>query len=156
MTLIGLPAIAMQFTSAVHWTAMDFTFAIVMLGGVGLAFEMAVRATGSWAYRGGAAIGLAAGLLLLWANGAVGIVGNESERINLWFDVIPLLALFAAVGARFRSEGMAVAMTATAIAQLLVGVIMQLYGHFTWVFTLIWAGAWLFSAWLFRKSAREG
>lgn len=155
-TLILLPAIAMQFTSEVRWTKGDFVFAIVMLGGVGLAFEMAVRATGSWAYRGGAAIALGAGLLLLWANAAVGIVGNEGQRINLWFDLIPLLALFGAIGARFRSQGMVVAMTATAIAQIAVAVIVQLQGHFTWVFTLIWAGGWLFSAWLFWKSAGDG
>jgi hypothetical protein len=154
--LILLPAIAMQFTRDVQWTAADFAFAILMLGGVGAAFEMAVRATPSGAYRGGAAIALGAGLLLLWANGAVGIVGDEGQRINLWFDLIPLLALFGAIGARFRSRGMAAAMVATAIAQIAVGAIVQLYGHFTWVVTLIWSAAWLFSAWLFRKSATDG
>jgi hypothetical protein len=154
--LIILPAVAMQFTSEVNWTMADFAFAVVMLGGVGLAFEMAVRANGSWAYRGGAAIALGAGLLLLWANAAVGIVGNESNDLNLWFDLVPLLGLVGAVGARFRPGGMAVAMLATAIAQLAVATILQLHGHFTWVFSAIWAGAWLLSAWLFRKSALHG
>lgn len=155
-TLIILPAVAMQFTTEVNWTLADFAFAIAMLGGVGLAFEMAVRANGSWAYRGGAATALCAGLFLLWGNAAVGIVGNENEDINLWFDLIPLLAVFAAIGARFRADGMAMAMVATAFAQIAVGLVIQLYGHFTWVFTAVWAGAWLFSAWLFRKSARGG
>ena len=155
VTLILLPAVAMQFTTEVNWTMADFTFATVMLGGVGLAFEMAVRANGSCAYRGGAALALVAGLLLLWVNAAVGIVGNESDDMNLWFDLIPLLALFGATGARFRSGGMATAMFATAIAQVLVAIILQLDGHFTWVFTSVWLGAWLLSAWLFRKSARD-
>jgi hypothetical protein len=150
--LIVLPAIAMQFTREVNWSAEDFGFAIVMLGGVGVAFEMAVRASGSWAYRGGAAVALGAGLLLLWANGAVGIVGNEAEAINLWFNLIPLLALFGAIGARFRAQGMAVAMTAAAAAQLAVGAIVQYYGHFTWVFTAVWTGLWLIAAYLFRKA----
>ena len=154
--LIVLPAVAMQFTSEVNWTMADFAFATVMLGGVGLAFEMAVRANGSWAYRGGAAIALGAGLLLLWANAAVGIVGNESDDINLWFDLIPLLALCGAAGARFRPGGMAVAMVSTAVAQIAVAAIMQLQGHFTWVFSAVWTGAWLLSAWMFRKSALDG
>lgn len=154
--LITLPAVAMHFTEEVNWTTSDFVFAIVMLGGVGLAFEMAVRASGSSAYRGGAAIALGAGLLMIWGNGAVGIVGSEDEPVNLWFNLIPLLALFAAIGARFRPLGMATAMMATAAAQVLVGIIIQLQGHFTWVFTLIWTGGWLFSAMLFRKSAQEG
>lgn len=150
--LIALPAVAMQFTRDVNWGSGDFIFATVMLGGVGLAFELAVRASGSWTYRGGAALALGAGLFTLWANAAVGIVGDEDRLINLWFNLIPLLALFAAIGARFRAGGMAVAMTATAFAQVMVGVIVQLYGDFAWVFTLIFAGAWLGSAWLFRKS----
>jgi hypothetical protein len=154
--LILLPGAAMQFTREVQWTAADFVFAILLLGGVGAAFEMAVRATPSHAYRGGAAIALGAGLMLLWANGAVGIVGDEGQRINLWFDLIPLLALFGAIGARFRARGMAAAMMATAAAQIAVGVIVQLYGHFTWVFTLVWTAAWLCSAWLFRQSAGVG
>ncbi len=152
--LIALPAIAMRFTSEVDWETEDFVFAIVMLGGVGLAFEMAVRASGSWAYRGGAAVALGAGLLMLWANAAVGIVGNEDQLINLWFNLIPLLALFGAIGARFSAPGMAVAMAATAAAQFMVGVIVHLLGHFTWPFTLVWTAGWLFSAWLFRKAAR--
>lgn len=154
--LIILPAVAMQFTSEVNWTLADFAIAIVMLGGVGLAFEMAVRANGSWAYRGGAATALAAGLLLLWANAAVGIVGNESDDINLWFDLAPFLAFAGAVGARFRPGGMAVAMLVAGAAQIAVATILQLHGHFTWVFSIIWAGAWLLSAWLFRKSSLHG
>ncbi|OZA93097.1 MAG: hypothetical protein B7X57_06135 [Erythrobacter sp. 34-65-8] len=153
-TLILWPAVAMLFTGEVNWTGEDFVAATVMLGGVGLAFEMAVRASGSWAYRAGSAVALGLGLMLLWANAAVGIVGDEDELINLWFNLIPLLALFGAIGARFRARGMAAAMMATATAQVLVGVIMQLQGHFTWVFTILWAAGWLFSAWLFRKAGR--
>jgi hypothetical protein len=155
-TLIILPAVVMRFTSEVDWTITDFAFASVMLGGVGLAFEIAVRANGSWAYRGGAAIALVAALLLLSANAAVGVIGGESEPINLWFDLIPLLALFGAIGARFRSEGMAVTMLATAAAQIVIAIIAQLDGHFTWVFTSMWAGAWLLSGWLFHTAARDG
>lgn len=156
VTIIVTPAVAMQFTDKVRWTSTDFVFATVMLGSVGLALELAVRATGNWAYRGGAAVALAASLVLLWGNGAVGIVGDEGQPINLWFNLVPLLALFGAIGARFRAHGMVVAIAATAVAQILVGMIVQLYGHFTWGFTLVWAGAWLVSAWLFRKSARDG
>ncbi|UYY76830.1 hypothetical protein [Sphingomonas sp. R1] len=154
--LIILPPVAMQFTSEVNWTLADFAFAIVMLGGVGLPFEMAVRANGSLAYRGGAAMALAAGLLLLWVNAAVGIVGNESDDINLWFDLVLLLALACAAGARFRPAGMAVAMLVAAVAQMAVATILQVQGHFTWVFSTVWSCAWLLSAWLFRKSALRG
>lgn len=153
--LIAAPAIAMQFTSEIHWTIADFVFAAILLGGAGLAAEFANRASGSSAYRGGVVVALGTGVLLLWANGAVGIVGHEGLPINLWFNLVPLLALFAAIGACFRARGMVVAMTATAVAQVAVGAIVQYCGHFTWVFTSVWTGGWLLSAYLFRGAVGE-
>ncbi|MCL9982880.1 MAG: hypothetical protein NBV60_06955 [Erythrobacter sp.] len=150
--LLVLPAIAMQFTTEVNWTASDFVAAAVLLGGVGVAFEIAVRASGHWAYRGGAAVALALSLMLLWGNAAVGIVGSEDAPINQWFNLIPLLALAGSLAARLRARGMATAMGVTATAQLLVGAIVQFQGHFTWVFTGLWCLGWLFSAWLFRRA----
>lgn len=153
--LIALPAIAMQFTTEVNWEAEDFAFAVVMLGGVGLAFELAVRASRSWAYRGGAAVALGAGLLLLWGNAAVGIVGNEEDDLNMWFNAVPVIALIGAIVARLRAPGMAVAMSIAALAQIAAGAIIQLSGHSAWIFTIVWAAGWTMSAWLFRKAARD-
>lgn len=150
--LLALPAIAMQFSTEINWTAADFVAAALLLGGVGLAFELAVRASGSLAYRAGAAVALGLSLLMLWANAAVGIVGSENEPINMWFNLIPLLALVGTLAARLRPGGMAIAMVVVAGAQLLVGTLMQYYGHFTWVFTGLWCGGWLFAAWLFRRA----
>ena len=151
--LIALPGVAMQFTREVNWTASDFVFAAVLLGAVGLAFEMAVRASGNTAYRAGAAIALGLSLLLLWANAAVGIAGSENNPVNLWFNLVPLVALAGAIAARLRARGMAAAMMVAALAQGLAGVIVQSQGHFTWVFTGLWTCGWLSAAWLFRKAA---
>lgn len=153
VTLVLLPAIAMTSTKEVTWTAEDFIAASVMLGGVGIAFEMAVRANGSLAYRLGAAVALGLGLLLLWANAAVGIVGSEDRPINMWFNMIPLVALVAAIVARFRPRGMAVAMAIAAVAQVLAGVVVYLSGHLAWVITGVGVAGWLLSAWLFHRAA---
>lgn len=155
LALIALPAIAMQFTSEVNWTAADFIFAIILLGGAGLAIELAVRASDSWAYRAGAIVAVGAGLLLLWGNAAVGIIGSEDEAINLWFNLVPLVALVGAIAARFRAHGMVIAMIAAAATQIAVAAIAQSQGHFTWVFTGVWTGGWLLSAWLFRKASAD-
>ena len=152
--LIALPAIAMQFTEEVNWTPGDFVFATVMLGGVGIAFELAVRASGSWAYRGAAAIALMAGLTILWVNGAVGIVGDEGNPLTSWFDLIPLVALAGAIGARFRARHMATAMFATAAAQLVVGAVVQFHGEFAWIATVAWMSLWVASGSLFLKASR--
>ena len=41
--LLLLPAIALLFTDEVQWTAGDFLFAAVLLGGTGLLVELVVR-----------------------------------------------------------------------------------------------------------------
>jgi len=63
--LLLLPLVAMQFTTEVNWTASDFAFAAVVLGAVGGTFELAVRKSGSVAYRLGVAAALAATFLLV-------------------------------------------------------------------------------------------
>lgn len=68
------PLIAMQFTHEVAWTASDFLFATVLLGGAGVLIELAVRKIRN---RAGAAMiagAVVLAVLLIWAQGAVGIV----------------------------------------------------------------------------------
>lgn len=43
VALLVLPALAMQLTSEVNWTASDFVFAAVLLGFVGAVVELAAR-----------------------------------------------------------------------------------------------------------------
>ena len=75
------PLVAMQFTDEVRWDAADFIFAGILIGSVGVAYELAVRMTGNSAYRAGAGFALAATFLTVWANGAVGMIGNEDNSI---------------------------------------------------------------------------
>src|SRR5688572_13882947 len=81
--ILLLPLIAMQFTDEVDWSMFDFAFAAVLLGGLGLGLELAVRKTDNAAYRLAAAVALAAAFLLVWVNGAVGIIGSEQDDANL-------------------------------------------------------------------------
>jgi len=104
--------------------------------------------------EGGGAVALGVGLVTLWANAAVGIVGNEENDLNMWFNAVPLLALVGTIVARFHARGMALATTLAAIAQIIVGVIIQLSGDFAWVFTVTGTVGGLLSAWLFRQAAR--
>lgn len=154
--LILLPLVAMRFTTEVNWDGADFLFAIGMVGGVGLLFELAVRLNPSRGYRGGVAVALAAGFLLTWINAAVGIIGNEENPANLIYFGVIAVAAAGAVLARFRANGMAAAMVATAIAQGAAFLYALVAGFgFTGPITMFFAGLWLASAWLFRKAARQ-
>jgi len=94
-----------------------------LLIGVGIAVELASRKTGEAAYRTAVGLALGSALLLVWVNGAVGIVGSEDNEANLMYGGVLAVGAIAAVIARFKPEGMARALFATALAQTLVAVI---------------------------------
>ena len=153
--LILLPLIAKNLTQEVGWEVGDFMFAAIMVGAVGAAFELAVRVRSSWSYRAGAALGLAAGFLIIWANGAVGFIGSEDNPINLMYFASPAIALAGALLARFRAAAMAVAMAAAAAAQAAAGAVALTFDYFTGPLTVFFTGLWLASALLFRRAAGE-
>lgn len=163
VAVILAPLVAMQLGApGVVWTLSDFIFAIVLIGGVGLLFELAVRASGSWAYRSACALALATGFLLIWINGAVGIIGNEDNHANFVFLVIILMAVAGAVVARGKAELMARAMAVAGSAQALVGIAVFAFndgaeapGRLGLLILIeAFAAMWLGSAWLFRRAAR--
>jgi hypothetical protein len=160
--LILLPLVAMQFTSEVNWTASDFIFAGAMFGITGGTFELAVRASGGGGYRAGAAIALLTAFLTVWINLAVGIIGNEDNPLNLMFFGVIAAAIIGAIVAKFEAPGMVRAMSVAAALQGLIGFGVLIAGWGTSeppgiirLFILIefFAGAWLFSAFCFRKTA---
>lgn len=160
--LLLLPLVAMQFTDGVDWTALDFVFAAIMFGGTGLVFELAVRMAPNAAYRSGVACALAAAFLLVWINGAVGIIGDEDNPLNLLYGGVIAVALIGAVAARFRAKGMTRAMTAAAGAQALMIVVAVIAGTDDppgWAGLVLlngfFVGLFALAAALFRNAARE-
>jgi hypothetical protein len=156
------PLIAMQYTKEVNWTASDFAFAGGLVLGVGLLYELAARASGTLAQRAGAGLALAAAFLLIWVNGAVGIIGSERNDANLMYGAVLAAGVVGALVARFRPAGMARAMLLTGLAQAGVGAIAVAGGlgaeDPNWPFDTIGATGlftvlWLASAWLFGRAA---
>jgi hypothetical protein len=162
--ILLLPLVAMQFTEEVAWDETDFAVMGAMLFGACGAYELAARMTGNIAYRAAVGVALAAALILVWMNLAVGVIGSEGNPANLMYGGVLAVGIVGAVIARLQPHGMARALAATALAQALVGVI-ALIGRLgstgaSWpgavVFlTGFFAALWLVSAWLFHKAARE-
>jgi len=163
--IVLAPLVAMQLQApGVNWTLGDFIFAIVLIGGVGLLLELAVRVSASWAYRGGVALALAAGFLLIWINGAVGIIGDEDNPANLVFMAIIAMAVAGAIVAGGKAALMARAMAVAAVAQALVGAIVFAIdagasappGPVKLLILIEgFAAMWLGASLLFRKAAAE-
>jgi hypothetical protein len=161
--LLVAPLVAMQFTAEVQWDGFDFVFASVLLFGAAGTIDLAIRMGGSTAYRLGAGLAVLVSFLLIWVNGAVGVIGDEDNPANLMFIGIIAVAAAGAVLARFEARGMARAMTTACVLNLAIALavpivnrgaegppgtlgLMALIGGF--------AAMWGLSAALFAKAAR--
>lgn len=74
--LLLIPFIAMQFTTEVNWTLLDFVVAGALLLGTGLMCELVIRKTNKSKYRIALIVALLLVFLLIWAELAVGIFGT--------------------------------------------------------------------------------
>jgi hypothetical protein len=161
--LLLLPLLAMQFTDAVVWGPADFAVAGILLFGAGLTYELVARKGGTIAYRVAVGVAVAAALLLVWVNLAVGLIGSEENPANLLYGGVLAVGIIGAVIARLRPNGMALALFAMALAQAIVPLIALIIWKpqvtsgvlgvlgVNALFVMLFAG----SALLFRHAARE-
>ncbi len=148
------PLIAMRFTAEVNWSPLDFLVMGTLLALVGGACELAVRVARTHVAVIACGIAVATAFLTVWANLAVGIVGEPSEPINLIYYGVVAVAVLGAALARLRPAGMARAMLATAVAQAAASVVALIVdGTAVFVLTAVFAVLWAVSAALFRRAA---
>ncbi len=113
-------------------------------------------------YRSAVGVALATALILLWVNGAVGVIGSENNDANLMYIGVLGIGVIGAVVARFQPRGMSFALFATAIAQALVtlvAIIGELGSPASGSLDLLllnglFIALWVMSACLFRQTAR--
>jgi hypothetical protein len=106
------------------------------------------------AYRVAVGIAVAAALLVVWMHGAV---ATEDDSPGLLFLGVLVVGIIGAIIARFRPQGMARALLATALAQALVAVIAMIaWKQYFEILILsgFFIALWIGSALLFRKAAR--
>lgn len=149
------PWILMQVGSAVEWTAFDFVVFGTLLLALCVGLELAMRLSMRWSYRIAVTMTVAGGFLMVWANLAVGIIGNEENPQNLLFYAVLILGLAGALRSRFDARGLMWTLRGMAATQLLVFVIAA---AFDWallpVFTIVYFAWWLVAGELFKKASR--
>ena len=151
--ILVMPLVAVQCAETT-WGPIDVIVALGLLLGSGLAYAFLRRKSADLAYRCGAGIAVAGMLFLVWVNLVVGVIGDDRNPANLVYAGVLTVGLCGAVLGRFRPRGMAPALFATALAQALVAVIVQVRGLdspilLNWVFVAVWVG----SALLFQHAA---
>ncbi|HEV2094221.1 MAG TPA: hypothetical protein VGR18_13750 [Rubrobacter sp.] len=153
----------LPFLAQWAWDLADFVIAGALIFGTGLTYKLAARQAGNIAYRAAVGVALAAALLLVWINLAVGVIGTEDDPANLMYVGVLAVGIIGAIVARFRPHGMGRALLATALAQASVAVIVLIFGlGLPWsppveVLGLngFFVALFLGSASLFRNAARE-
>lgn len=121
--ILMIPLVAMQFTNEVNWSWFDFLVMGILLLGAGLTYVLISSISESFAYRIAVGVAVAAGLLLIWVNLAVGIIGSEDNAANLMYVGVLAVGIIGAIISRLQPHGMSRAMFATALAQMLVPVL---------------------------------
>jgi hypothetical protein len=159
--LFVLPGIAMQLTNEVVWTASDFVVWGAMLLVASTAAEVALRKAANFTSLVAGMVAVAAGFFTVWANLAVGIIGNEADPHNVPFLLVPVVAIVGAFLAGLKPKGMVLAMIAVATFQLAAALFAISDGRVDQgsrqneiIFaTVIMPGLWLLSAGLYKKAS---
>jgi hypothetical protein len=158
-----------------NWPATAFPFWGAVVFGTGLTYELVARKGGAMAYRVAVGIACVTGFVLLFINAAAGIIGDGP--VNLMYVGVLAVGFAGALIARFEARAMALALFATAAAQMLVPVIALVIWKAGWldlltasnsphppfhpgvgpVFGLnaVFAMAWVVSGLLFRRAGQE-
>ena len=163
--ILVAPLVAMQFTDEVNWSLSDFIVMGFLLFGTGLTYVLISRISERIAYRTAVGIAVVAGFLLIYMNLAVGIIGSENNPVNLIYLGVLAIGIIGAVISHLRPLGMARTMFTSAIAQILIPVIVLIFWRthleespgIVGVFALnaFFAVLFLISALLFRSAARK-
>jgi hypothetical protein len=162
--ILLIPAAAMLFkVEGWAWNAADFVVIWVIIAGAVAAYKFMASKAPNRAYRVAAGVAVTTGVILIWINGAVGLIGSEDNPANLMYGGVLAIGLTGAVIARLQPSGMARALFVTAVAQFLVPVValilwrpdfspgvVQVFG-LNFGFVLLFAG----SAFLFRHAGTK-
>jgi hypothetical protein len=158
--LLLVPVWGNRYVDGWNWTLFDFVWAGAILFGAAVTFELIARHGGTTAYRAAVGIAVATGLVLVWVNAAVGIIGDGPANL-MYFGVLAIGFSGASI-ARFQPHGMSRALVATSVAQALVPLVAM-----TWVseddfspgylqvlcLNAFFVALWIVSALLFRHAA---
>jgi hypothetical protein len=159
--LLVVPLAASRFSAGWNWSPLDYAFAWVMFAGAGIIYTLVSNSAGSRQYKIAGMIALVAVFLLIWVNGAMGIIGDGD--INLLYALVPAIIFLGSIAARFKPRGMSNVLLIAAVVQVIIPIAALVSGTQDFapgvaqVFVLngAWVAAFLGSALLFRQAGER-
>jgi len=82
--LLPVPLVAMQVSDEWNWTLFGFVFIGTVLYGAVLTYELVARKADTTAYRAAVGVAVVTAVLLVWVNGAVGIIGDGPVNLKVF------------------------------------------------------------------------
>ncbi|WP_265569379.1 hypothetical protein [Sphingomicrobium nitratireducens] len=153
--LLLVPLVGMQVSDEVNWTLSDFAIAAVLLGGTAHLFDRMLRVDDRWSAIIGAIVGLFGWFTLLWANLAVGVVGEPDTPGSLAFFGLLGAVLVGAVASRFRADRMRLVMALAALGVVVLGVIFAAQEEYMIRIAAMWTLLFAASAAAYHHAARD-
>lgn len=157
-----IPLLGNQFVDGWNWPPRAFVLAGALVFATALTYQLVTRNIDAIAYRAAVGIALVVAFVLVWMNFVQ--AADDVNSAAMTYLTVPLVGIIGAAIARFRPTGMARALFATALAQIVVLAIVLIRSPqaTSWTaaasrgFALNAIFAFLFfgSAMLFRTAAR--
>jgi len=120
LAILLIPVFGMKYGSGWHWTLLDFIFAGTLIGGTQLAYEFISKRMAQSSNKIAVGLTLLGMFLLIWVNGAVGIIGYEGSMINAMYFAVIAIIFFGSIITRFKASSMAYILYAAATVQMLI------------------------------------
>ncbi|MCW8092275.1 hypothetical protein [Alteromonas sp. ASW11-130] len=151
-----IPFIASQSSAEFNWSVTDFVLVGTMLLVASLTFWFLSHKVTSRYCKTGIAIGILAYLAAMWANLAVGIVGNPENPVNLVFYALLLISTFITYLGKFSSKKLILAMLVPLIGFLVMASVAFFYNEPVHVQFICLSFSCIFamSAWLINTGSR--
>ncbi|MCK6617974.1 MAG: hypothetical protein L6Q51_10045 [Cyclobacteriaceae bacterium] len=125
--LLAVPLIAMQFTTAVHWSVFDFFVMGLIIFSTGLVYVIVTRNVPGAINRLAVASAIGSTLLLVWANLAVGLIGGGPNPGNLMYIGVVGVIIVGTYLSRFTAKGMERTMLAASASVIVLAMLALLF-----------------------------
>ncbi len=157
--LLMVPLVASRLVEGWNWPPRAFVLVYVLFFGTGMAYALMARKMGSWAYKAGVGVALAAGFGLGWSN-MVHVADSENPANLVYFSVLGVGVVGAWI-AQLEARGLARTLFAMAATLALIAVMLpsgappylarnMAIGHGVFVVLFVTAGL------LFRHASLAG
>ncbi|MGO4518808.1 hypothetical protein AB4Y89_23685 [Terriglobus sp. 2YAB30_2] len=122
LCLLMVPLVASRVVPGWNWPPRAFVLVYVLFFATGMAYALIARKMGSWAYKAGAGLALAAGFVLGWSN-MVHVADSENPANLAYFSVL-VVGIVGASLARLQPRGLARTLFAMAVTLALIAALL--------------------------------